>query len=762
MIKLWSYDVECFKNLFSITFVNMTDYFNKFSDCVDKKGKPIPMTECISVDEIEKRLSEIETKIFWISDEDDSMLLELVSFINSMAAYYETKVDENDVPYQVPVRTDCYGFNCLMYDDTMIKAFMMYFNQFTSTKALLQYLYQLSKKITAKDFDKSQFYEDSQLKTIRGYRLPYKTVDVQLIYGLHSASVREDKDTKERVKFGKSLKQTSINLKWYNLLDFVLPPIDEYEKVHYYDKELDTKGMTIEQLNLYITKDFDRYVQPKYIEHMLKYNANDCFIVIEIVRLKMDEVKLRYSITNAFKVDVMCSARPSIADKLIIHFYSKYSGLHKDSFIKKRTERHKLSFNKVIFSHIKFKTKQLQDFLEDIKKVSIYRTTKSEFERTLNFYGTEYTIATGGIHTKDMPRILVSDDNYIYIHHDYTSYYPSIMINYDICPDHLNPKVFNKMLAYFKDTRVKCKHAKKEDGYIIAGVDNKVAAEALKIVINSIYGKLGSETFMLYDRLAQLKVTINGQLMTMTLVEELELNGIHVVSANTDGIVIKLPKDKFQLYQQIAEDWNKTNKMSADYEIYKMVVSRDINNYFDIQENDAIEYKGALDPKQYLNELKKGYDMPVVKWAVFEYFVNNVPVMDTLRGSKDILAFCKTQNVGSQFEVITKKVVDSKIKIEHLQRHNRFYVAKHGTVIMKQGRDGTISRLASGLPVIAINKLDDKPIEERDIDYNYYYAEAYKIIDAIKLGISPTQKGGKTLIKKYSHMYNTLFDLDEE
>lgn len=161
MIKLWSYDVECFKNLFSITFVNMTDYFNKFSDCVDKKGKPIPITECISVEEIEKRLSEIETKIFWISDEDDSMLLELVSFINSMAAYYETKVDENDVPYQVPVRTDCYGFNCLMYDDTMIKAFMMYFNQFTSTKALLQYLYQLSKKITAKDFDKSQFYEDS-------------------------------------------------------------------------------------------------------------------------------------------------------------------------------------------------------------------------------------------------------------------------------------------------------------------------------------------------------------------------------------------------------------------------------------------------------------------------------------------------------------------------------------------------------------------------------------------------------------------------
>ena len=43
--------------------------------------------------------------------------------------------------------------------------------------------------------------------------------------------------------------------------------------------------MTLEQLNIYITGDFDRYVLPEYIEGMLKYNANDCYIVIEIARL---------------------------------------------------------------------------------------------------------------------------------------------------------------------------------------------------------------------------------------------------------------------------------------------------------------------------------------------------------------------------------------------------------------------------------------------------------------------------------------------
>lgn len=179
------------------------------------------------------------------------------------------------------------------------------------------------------------------------------------------------------------------------------------------------------------------------------------------------------------------------------------------------------------------------------------------------------------------------------------------MISYNIVPKHLNKVAFVKMISFLKETRVKCKHTKDKDGLVMEGVPNKIGAEALKIVINSIYGKLGSELFFLYDRFAQMQVTINGQLMTMTLVEELELNGIHVISANTDGIVIKLPRDKFEVYKDITDRWNEFNKMGADYEEYKEIVSRDINNYFDIQTNGSIEYKGALDPKQYIKDLKK-------------------------------------------------------------------------------------------------------------------------------------------------------------
>ena len=769
MIVSKAMDVECFINLFSIIFVDLKDYLQTFADCVDEAGNPIPLAEKLTVAEINRRLDNIKTDTFKISDTDDSQLLELVAYINKMQAHYETITTEDGIS-QIPVRTDLYGFNNSGYDDLMVKAFLMYFNKYDNVAKLLEKLKHVNDKVIELQKDRDAFYEDKEIELIRKYRVPYCTVDVQQIYGLHSAGVNVDKDTGERKKFGKGLKQTSINLKWHQLLDFTLPPIDEEEFNCYWCKIDRYKSFTLKQMNSLITNDFNRYVLPKYVDDMLYYNRNDVFLVCEMVRQKPDEVKLRYSITNAFKVNTLCSARANIADKLVIKFYADMSGLKPDAFKKLRTERHRMSFDKIIFPHIKFKTKQLQDLLEDMKTVSVYRTNKDAFSRTVNFYGTTYTLACGGIHTQDVPSILISDEKYLYKHFDYNSYYPSIIISYNIAPKHLNKQVFVKMVKYFRDTRVKCKHTPDSEGYIMEGVPNKLAAEALKIVINSIYGKFGSELFFLYDQVAKLQVTINGQLMTMTLVEELELNGIHVVSANTDGIVIKLPRDKQEVFDEIVKNWNETNKMGADSEDYAAYYCRDVNNYFAIWSNGKIEAKGALDPKQYFKDLKKGYDMPIVAEAVINYLTKNIPVMETLRNSKNILDFCKTQNVGNQFEVTYGQIVNNVPTIVTSQRHVRFYVSKSKKKKKKRHKvTGQCSNLASGLPVTLLNTLDDKPISDRNIDYSYYYNEAYKIIDPIKLGISPNQKAdpktrrksGKNVIKRHSHNYLKLFDENE-
>ena len=96
---------------------------------------------------------------------------------------------------------------------------------------------------------------------------------------------------------------------------------------------------------------------------------------------------------------------------------------------------------------------------------------------------------------------------------------------------------FRNLIQWMKDTRVTVKHS---DEAVVDGIPRDVLALVLKIVINSIYGKFGFENGPLYDRLATLQVTINGQLMLLMLCEELEANGIPIVSANTDGLMVKV------------------------------------------------------------------------------------------------------------------------------------------------------------------------------------------------------------------------------
>ena len=79
------------------------------------------------------------------------------------------------------------------------------------------------------------------------------------------------------------------------------------------------------------------------------------------------------------------------------------------------------------------------------------------------------------------------------------------------------------------------------------------------------------------------------------------------------------------------------------------------------------------------------------------------------------------------------------------------------------------NNLCAGYRVRILNTLDDDRIELRKINYQYYYDECMKIIDPIKLNISPNlkanaqrkTKSGKALIKKYSGQYLSLFDDNE-
>ena len=801
MILSYAYDIEVLPNFFSITIVDVIDYLRIFADAcvINKKGNkiPVPLTQIYTVEEIKEKLDKVQRKCFYITDTDDSQLLPMLGYLNEMRPHY---TDE-----RIAVRSDMFAYNSSKYDRLMVAALLMFANQTNSTKELITKLYETSKNIISLQDNPEMSRSDYFLSSLRKYSIPYKDIDIMTIFALNK--VGKGVNSKgEIIYFGKSLKQTSINLQWYELLEHELPPISDVD-IHFYNKDYRYKDMTYDQVNQLIDK-WDRYVIPEWITNIMHYNLNDVFIVCEMIRLYIDEVRLRYNISKAYGVDVLSSSRSNIADNLFVKFYSEFSGLAESQWRGRKTERTAMSFKRVIFPFIKFKTKELQELLEEMKKVVIYSIGKKALKEIapkypeLKYLKTNnesgwfevkinnliYTIATGGLHSQDIPRELksklifiddwklsdckeggskeedapsiwdvITDNSYIYVHWDIASFYPSIMDVYKIAPAHMNEGVFVKLIHWLKETRVTAKHSKED---YIDGIPKDVLAQVLKIVINSIYGKLGFEKGDICDRLAVLKVTINGQLMIMMLCESLELAGIEVVSANTDGIVVKLHKKNKAKFEEIADEWKRLTKLDADSEEYRCYINRDINNYVIEELNGKVSYKGALHPTMYAVDLQKGYDMPIVAKAVVDYFLNDKPILETLYECKNILDFCKTQNVGRQFHV--EFTVGTKREI--LQKNVRFYVTNKGGVIEKvNDNSGYRSGLCAGKQVTILNTLDDKRIEYRNINYSYYYQEALKIIDPIKLSISPKQKGGKSLIKKMSGQYQSLFDnLEEE
>lgn len=782
MILSRSYDVEVLPNFFSITITDVNDYLRVFADCVNEKGKPIPLVQKLTVKEIKERLAIVKRCSFYITDKDDSQLLQMLATINNMRPF----VDDDGKA----IRTDMFGYNSSKYDKLMVSGLLMWANQVNSTKELITKLYELSKHIISMQDNEELARHDYLLANLKKNKLPYVDIDIMTIFALNK--VGKGKNQKgDTIYFGKGLKQTSINLQWYEILEYELPPISNKD-IHLYQNNPTLKGIPADKVNRLVEK-WDRYIIDEWIEPTMYYNANDVFIVCEMIRLYMDEIKLRYSISRAYKIDVLSSSRSNIADKMFIKFYSEFSGLAPEQWRGQKTERTAMAFKRVIFPFIQFKTKPLQDLLADMKKVVVYSVGKDAFIREVKLGNLTYTIATGGLHSQDTPRELkskivftdcpstgeierirtiaankndsiwehITEDSYIYVHWDISSFYPSIMSVYRIAPKHMIENVFTKLVTWIKDTRIKAKHSDKP----IDGIPSDVLAQVLKIVINSIYGKLSYEKGDLFDRMATLKVTINGQLMIMMLCEELEINGIEVISANTDGIVVKLYKSKKETFDKIATNWKKLTGLDADSEEYLYYINRDINTYFIEELNGKTDAKGALNEFMYLKDLSKGYSMPVVARAVVNYF-KGIPVLETLYNSKNILDFCLTQNVGKQFHV---EYIEG-TKIIPMQRYVRFYASNQGGFIYKVHNDSFAKNgLCAGQKVQILNSLDDKRIEFRNINYNYYYKEALKIIDPIKLRISPNMKGdknkgtksGKALLKQMSGQYQSLFD-DED
>lgn len=726
------YDVEVTRNYFSVVFVDLRSYLKVFSDCIDNEGKAIPLIDKLTVAEIKQRLETIPKKRFVLYEDDDTDLFSLLYWLQQKADYF--------------------GYNNRKYDRLMLSALLMYYNQFDKPSKLITFLYEISQRVI-RNSNNDTLWTDNFTSLILRNNVAFRDLDLFQIFRLDH--------------YHKSLKQTSINIKWYNLKEYTMPPIGDLDRHYYHERLPEAKGMTDRELNIHYRNVFERFIPKEYLNEMANYNDNDVYIVAELIRMNQEEVLLRYRISEEYKVDVYSASRSTIADKVIVKLYSKFTGLHPKAFIDTKTIRRKILVSEILSDKIAFSTPELNDILSGIRSLTL-KGEKGEFDREFTFMGTSYTIATGGLHSNEIPAVYVENSDSIIVDRDVASYYPNMIRSLKVCQKHLIPKAWFRIADTIVDERLEHKHLAKDKSLDVMERDkHATAAACLKIVANAgIFGKMGSEKSFLCDKKAMYQVTINGQLFLLMLIEKLELAGIHVISANTDGIVTIVPRELEQTADDICHWWEKHLGLELEFTYYTKYVTEGVNSYLTVKRGGSSKFKGRMNPKMFLEDLSKGYNSPIVAKCVTEYFINGTPVMETLRNAKSILDFCRTQNVNHKYRLEFTHVVDGKIRTDVVQRNTRFYISSTGGTLMKVESMGwnehneeqvKKSSLCAGQRVSICNTVDDTDISELNVNYLYYYNEAMAIIEPIEQ--SRNNKGkGKRLVKKYYGMRNTLFD----
>lgn len=314
----------------------------------------------------------------------------------------------------------------------------------------------------------------------------------------------------------------------------------------------------------------------------------------------------------------------------------------------------------------------------DIKKYkSVVDWFKSRINRnyknslTIDVCGIPHTFGWGGLHgCPDKP---LHSKGKIY-HIDVTSYYPSIMIEYDFLTRNCKNKNKFKQI-YDKRVELKKQGKKKEQA-------------PYKIILNGTYGICKDKYSLAYDPLQANNVCVNGQLMLLDLLEHLEPY-CEIIQSNTDGIILQVYSDeKEKKMKEVCNDWMKRTKMGLGFDEIEEIFQKDVNNYCFRFTDGKLERKGA-----YVKELDDlDFDLPIVNKAIVDYLMKGIEPYDTIENCNELKQFQKVIKVSSNYLYgwhNDKFLTDKTFRVFASKDKNDTYIGKVKT------EGGTIEKFAN-------------------------------------------------------------------
>ena len=324
----------------------------------------------------------------------------------------------------------------------------------------------------------------------------------------------------------------------------------------------------------------------------------------------------------------------------------------------------------------------------------------------LNVCGVPHIFGWGGIHGALEKYHYRCKPNEIILHIDVASYYPSLMIFWDLLTRaSKNPKQYK----FIYDLRLKLKHEGK-----------KKEQAPLKIVLNGTYGICKDKNSKAYDPRNANLICINGQLLLLDLLEKLEnIPTFELIQSNTDGLIIKIDRRYFDDVDDVCYEWEQRTKMGLEFDYIKEIWQKDVNNYVFVQYDGKVERKGG-----YVKELSKiDNDLPIVNKALVDYMLTGATPEETINKCNDLIMYQKVCKLTNKFDYVThngKRYYNKCYRVfaSNDDNDDTVYKVKNTSQYFKFGNTSEFSFIENG---------DIRGVKvPKKLDKNWYIDLAYK------------------------------------
>jgi len=509
-----------------------------------------------------------------------------------------------------------------------------------------------------------------------------------------------------------SLKWIQFSMDWENLQDM---PIDHTVKIE-----------TQEQLDT-----------------IVGYCINDVASTKAIFDKSKSQIKLRKELTDKYQINLYSASEPRIAKELFAYYLGKKLNLTPREIKGMKTYRNIIKVKDLVLPYIKFKSPVFQQALNKFNTLELdAMQLKGQFKYKLEHNGVHTTFALGGIHGARKSGVYKSDDQHIIMSSDVTSFYPNLCIRNQWSPAHFPKEEFCDQYEWFFDERVKIPKSNPMN-YVY------------KIILNSTFGLSNEENSFFYDPELCMRITLNGQLSLMMLYDMI-LDAIPEAFGllqNTDGVEIRIPRDKKDLYLKVCEEWENITQLNLEHDTYQKLILGDVNNYIAVNDFKSVDLttwrKVKEENPHYLFKVKgpdfmyapvklkgrfnfhslalhKNKSKLVVPKAIYNYFVKDILPEDYLQKNKNILDYCIGMKSKGAWKQVSRSTPNGVYKEEDLQKINRYYISKPGKnsskIIKINKQDGREIQCESGQWLQSIyNKIELQPKwEDYNLDLRYY------------------------------------------